>query len=47
MSKQHKAFCTACGKTTNHVTLFQKADGGGLLVATVHCVEHSDEPAGN
>jgi hypothetical protein len=44
MSKQHKAFCTACGKTTNHVTLFQKADGGGLL-ATVHCVEHSDEPA--
>jgi hypothetical protein len=46
-TKQHEAFCGACAKTTNHVTLHQKADDGGQLVATVRCAEHSDEPAWN
>ena len=34
MSKQHKAFCTACGKTTNHLTLFQKAADGSVSLAS-------------
>ena len=42
MSKQHKAFCTSCGKVTNHVTHYEKSDGG-QLVATVHCAEHAEE----
>jgi len=41
-TKQHKTFCAACGKTTNHVTVYQKTDDGGALVATVQCFEHSD-----
>jgi len=41
-TKQHKTFCAACGKTTNHVTAYQKDDDGGPLVATVQCFEHSD-----
>ena len=41
-TKQHKTFCPACGKTTNHVTVYQKADDGGQLVATVWCAEHFD-----
>jgi hypothetical protein len=44
-TKQHKTFCGACAKTTNHVTVYQKADDDGQLVATVRCAEHSDEPA--
>jgi ribosomal protein L44E len=44
-TKQHKTFCPACGKTTNHVTNYQKADDGGPLVATVRCAEHSEMPA--
>ena len=43
-TKQHKTFCPACGKTTNHVTAYQKADDGGPLVATVRCAEHSEMP---
>lgn len=41
-TKQHKTFCAACVKTTNHVTIYQKADDGSQLVATVQCLEHSD-----
>jgi hypothetical protein len=41
-TKQHKAFCAACAKTTNHVTVYEKADDGGPLVALVRCVEHSE-----
>ena len=41
-TKQHKTFCAACGKTTNHVTVYQKDDDGGPLLATVQCFEHSD-----
>lgn len=41
-TKQHKTYCAACGKTTNHVTVYQKAADGRLLVATVQCFEHSD-----
>ena len=41
-TKQHKAFCAACARTTNHVTVYEKPDGGAL-VATVTCVEHTDE----
>lgn len=41
-TKQHKTFCAACGKTTTHVTVYQKTDDGGPLVATVQCFEHSD-----
>jgi ribosomal protein L44E len=41
-TKQHKTFCATCGKTTNHVTFYQKGDDDGPLVATVHCFEHSD-----
>jgi hypothetical protein len=41
-TKQHKTYCAACGKTTNHVTVYQKADDGGRLIATVQCFEHSD-----
>jgi hypothetical protein len=44
-TKQHKTFCAACAKTTNRVTVYQKADDGGMLVATVRCAEHSDELA--
>lgn len=43
-TKQHKTFCPSCGKTTNHVTRYQK-DDGGPLVATVRCAEHSEIPA--
>ena len=44
-TKQHKTFCTACAKTTNHVTVYQKADDDGQLVATVWCAEHLDVSA--
>lgn len=44
-TKQHKSFCPSCGKTTNHVTRYQKADGGGFLTATVRCAEHTDAAA--
>lgn len=41
-TKQHTTFCVSCGKTTNHVTRYQKDDGGGQLIATVRCAEHTD-----
>jgi hypothetical protein len=41
-TKQHQSFCAACGRTTIHVTVYQKGDAGGPLVATVQCFEHSD-----
>lgn len=41
-TKQHKAFCADCGKTTNHVTIYNKSKNGGALVASVQCIEHSD-----
>ena len=41
-TKQHKTLCASCGKTTNHVTRYQKDDGGGSLIATVRCTEHTD-----
>ena len=44
-TKQHKDFCAACAKTTNHVTLYEKTADGDSLVATVRCAEHSDELA--
>lgn len=43
--KQHKTFCVLCAKTTNHVTVYQKADDGSQLIATVRCAEHSGEAA--
>ena len=43
-TKQHKTFCPSCGKTTNHVTRYQKVDGANSLIATVRCAEHSDAP---
>jgi len=43
-TKQHKTFCLSCGKTTNHVTRYQKVDGANSLIATVRCAEHSDAP---
>lgn len=36
-------FCDHCGRITKHVTHYENADGGGQLVATVRCVEHSEE----
>ena len=44
-TKQHKDFCAACAKTTNHVTLYEKTDDGTSLVATVRCADHTDELA--
>jgi hypothetical protein len=41
-TKQQNTFCAACGKTTNHVTRYQKDDAGGSLIATVRCTEHTD-----
>ena len=41
-TKQHTTFCASCGKSTNHVTRYQKDDGGGSLIATVQCAEHTD-----
>jgi ribosomal protein L44E len=37
-TKQHQAFCPACGRYTNHVTHYQKDDAGSL-VADVRCAE--------
>jgi hypothetical protein len=39
--KQHKAFCTACSKTTIHVTEYTEG-WHGSLVASVTCVECSE-----
>ena len=44
-TKQHTTFCALCAKTTNHVTVYQKADDGGQLIATVRCAEHSGDAA--
>jgi ribosomal protein L44E len=44
-TKQHKTFCPRCGKTTNHMTQYQKDDDGGSLIATVRCAEHSEAAA--
>lgn len=44
-TKQHKTFCPSCGKTTNHVTRYQKDDDGGPLIATVKCAEHIEAAA--
>lgn len=44
-TKQHTTFCALCAKSTNHVTVYQKADDGGQLIATVRCAEHSGEAA--
>ena len=43
--KQHHDFCHECGKLTHHVTVYEKADGGTSLVATVRCVEHMEKAA--
>lgn len=43
-TKQHTTFCALCAKATNHVTVYQKTDDGGQLIATVRCAEHSGEP---
>ncbi|HSU45298.1 MAG TPA: hypothetical protein VLJ40_00160 [Arthrobacter sp.] len=37
-TKQSQSFCPACGRTTKHVTHFQK-DDAGALVADVRCAE--------
>ncbi|MCO4262531.1 hypothetical protein NG697_06255 [Pseudarthrobacter sp. MDT3-26] len=42
-TKQHACFCDHCGRITNHVTHYVKADGGGQLIATVQCAEHAEE----
>jgi hypothetical protein len=46
-TKQHSTFCQSCGKTTNHITLYQKDDDGGPLIATVQCFEHQEMPPRN
>ena len=43
--KQHHDFCHECGKLTNHVTVYEKADRGGSLIAKVQCAEHMDKAA--
>jgi hypothetical protein len=44
-TKQHTTFCALCAKATNHVTVSQKADDGGQLIATVRCAEHPGDVA--
>jgi uncharacterized radical SAM superfamily Fe-S cluster-containing enzyme len=44
-TKQHHAFCPECGRVTNHVTVYEKSDGGGSLIARVRCAEHSEKAA--
>lgn len=46
-TKQHKTFCPSCGKTTNHVTRYQKDDDGGPLIANVRCAEHTESVPNN
>jgi ribosomal protein L44E len=41
-TKQHTTFCPSCGKKTNHVTRYHKDAGGGPLIASVRCAEHTD-----
>lgn len=41
-TKQHQAFCSTCGRTTNNVTHYLKDDDGRSLTARVHCAEHKD-----
>lgn len=37
-TKQSQSFCHACGRTTKHVTHFNK-DDAGTLVASARCAE--------
>lgn len=39
-TKQHKTFCSTCGRTTNHFTHYIKDDAGHAMIADVHCAEH-------
>ena len=40
-TKQHKAFCGVCDRTTNHITHYSTDDRTQKLEATVLCSEHT------
>lgn len=41
-TKQQTAFCSTCGRNTNHVTGYQRNDAGDLLVTDIRCPEHKN-----